>query len=87
MRMAIKSELNLWTVATFLVVAGINYGLTKAELVAIQRQVQQNQQDILDMRKDNRVVEALQRIAIIENNVVWIRSDVSEIKKAVKGAE
>lgn len=85
--MSIKSELNLWTVATFLVVAGVNYGLTKAELLAISRQVQQNQSDILDMRKDSRVTEALQRVAIIENNVVWIRADVAEIKKAVKGAQ
>ncbi len=42
-----------------------------------------------EYRRDTRVVEALQRVAVIENNVIWIRSDVTEIKQQLnkKGAE
>lgn len=40
-----------------------------------------------EIKKDGRVVEALQRVAVIENNVIWIRADVADIKKTLKGAE
>ncbi len=80
---------NIVTIAAMLAGFGVQWGAYAKAQQAIERRLEAVENAQAEYRRDTRVVEALQRVAVIENNVIWIRSDVTEIKQQLnkKGAE
>jgi len=75
---------NLVTIASMVGIAAAQWGAFQKTITDIERRISEHESQLSELRKDSRVGEALQRVAVIENNVMWIRSDVSEIKAQFK---
>jgi hypothetical protein len=75
---------NLATIITMIVLAAAQWGAFESTIGAIEKRLSDVEALQVEFRKDTRVVEALNRIAVIENNVLWIRSDTADIKAQLK---
>ncbi len=79
---------NIATIASMVAIAAAQWGAFQKTVTDIERRITEHDSILSEMRKDSRVGEAQARIAVIENNVLWIRSDVADIKAQLKkGAE
>lgn len=71
---------NWLTIGSMLLGFGAQWGAFQSAIGDIDRRLAVVEAGHAELRKDTRVVDALNRIAVIENNVLWIRSDVADIK-------
>ncbi len=80
---------NIVTIVSMLLIAGAQWGAWSRAMTDVEKRLEAVEATQSEYRRDTRVVEALQRVAVIENNVIWIRSDVTEIKQQLnkKGAQ
>ena len=79
---------NIATIVVLIAGGSVQYGQFQKTILDIERRLEVHTAELSELRKDNRVGEALQRVAVMENNLNWIRADIGEIKTAIKkGAE